>query len=432
MEQSEIEKREIEVERNGHGSRWVGWLVIALAFAGLGICLYLYSLHMALLMGEIKTGPLCGSGNGLGCQAAISGSYNSIMGVSLASWGALFFISLALFGFGGVIFYKDSGRAFFRWAFIFAIAGFAFDLYLAYLMIFKIKAVCWLCVTTYAINLILVIILALKVWQEPEPRMSLHTIFPGTGDRQDVNRYYKEVIKAMLGGCVLLAAVVVLGGSHFLSKSLTENDRERLAQIIQGLSQQQSGVVAAEIGPAMGAEDAKVLVVEFSDFRCPFCAQASKYLKLTAQNTQDIARFVFRHYPLDKSCNRRLSSNIHQGSCLLAEGAACAGEQNKFWGYHDAAFETKGNISQAVVMKIASEIRLDLTAFKSCLDSGRGRQVVMNDIKDAVNAGIRSTPTLVINGRILRGVPKPWMLNEILRYAEKNLPLPKSTESSTP
>jgi len=66
------------------------------------------------------------------------------------------------------------------------------------------------------------------------------------------------------------------------------------------------------------------------------------------------ARFVFRHYPLDKACNRRLSSNLHPGACLLAEGSACANEQNRFWEFHDIAFETKGKISQAVLtnMKI--------------------------------------------------------------------------------
>jgi protein-disulfide isomerase len=268
------------------------------------------------------------------------------------------------------------------------------------------------------------------VWREPEPRQLLRTVFPGTGDRQGVDNYYKEVVKVMLGMCILFAAVVVLGGSHFLSKSLTENDRESLAKIIQNLSQQQPIVIAADVGPAMGAEDSKVLVIEFSDFMCPFCAQASKYLRLTAKNTQDIARFVFRHYPLDKRCNRKLSSNMHPGSCLLAEAAACAGEQNRFWEYHDIAFETKGNISQPVVMKIASDIGLDSGAFERCMDSGRGRKIVMDDIETAVNAGIRSTPTLVINGRVLRGVPKPWMLNDILRYAAENLPLPKPVKPS--
>jgi predicted DsbA family dithiol-disulfide isomerase len=109
---------------------------------------------------------------------------------------------------------------------------------------------------------------------------------------------------------------------------------------------------------------------------------------------------------------------------LLAAGSACANEQNKFWKYHDIAFETKGKISRSVVMDIASNIGLDSSAFESCLDSDRGLRVVREDIKAAVQAGVKSTPTLFINGRGLRGVPKPWMLNEILQYSKKNLAPP--------
>jgi protein-disulfide isomerase len=191
------------------------------------------------------------------------------------------------------------------------------------------------------------------------------------------------------------------------------------------LAQQKPTVIEVKNRPVMGADDATVTVVEFSDFLCPFCAKASRYIKLTESGTHDTTRFVFRHFPLDKSCNRKLRSDVHPGACLLAEGAVCAHEQDKFWEYHDIAFETKGSISPSVVMDNASKIGLALGEFKSCLDSGRGLKVVREDIEAAFNAGVKSTPTLFINGRRLRGVPKPWMLNEILQYSQKHLAPPK-------
>jgi len=171
----------------------------------------------------------------------------------------------------------------------------------------------------------------------------------------------------------------------------------------------------------MGSEDANLTVVEFSDFRCPYCAKASQYLKLAGSGNFDKARFVFRHYPLDTSCNRRLTSNMHPGACMLAEGAACANEQKKFWAYRDIAFETTGKISRSVVLNIASNIGLDLSDFESCLESGRGLQVVNEDIQAAFDAGVKGTPTLFINGRNLGGVPKPWLITEILKFSEQNL-----------
>ncbi len=425
MAKSRKVKKKIEAEQKEPGIKRSGWFVIILAAAGLGICLYLYSLHIALLMGEIKSGPLCGADNGLGCHSVASGPYSSMMGLPLAAWGAVFFCTLALLGLGGVIFWWDNGRVFLRWAFYLAVFGLAFDLYLAHTMIFRIGAVCGLCVATYAINFIIIIVLAKGVWREPKPRISLRAIFPGTKGAQGIDLYYRNVIKGLLIGGILLVTVVGVAGSQYLSKSLTENDRERLAKIIKNLSQQKPKVIEVKNRPARGSDDATVMVVEFSDFLCPFCSKASKYIKIAESGTHDTVRFVFRHYPLDKSCNSRLRSNLHPGACLLAEGAACAFEQNKFWEYHDIAFETNTQISRSVVMDNASKIGLDLGEFKRCLDSGRGLKVVSEDIEAALNAGVKSTPTLLINGRRLRGVPKPWMLNEILQYSQKHLAPPK-------
>jgi protein-disulfide isomerase/uncharacterized membrane protein len=425
MAKSRKKNKIIETPQIEHGGKRSGWFVIILAAAGLGICLYLYSLHIALLMGEIKSGPLCGADGGLGCQSVASGPYSSMMGLPLASWGAIFYSALALLGFGVVIFWRDSGRVYLRWVFCLAASGFAFDLYLAYTMVFRIGAVCWLCVTTYVINFAIILMLVKKVWKEPKPRAPLRAIFPGTKDARGIDLYYRNAIKGLLIGGILVTSVVGVAGSQFITQSLTGGDRERLAKLKEQLAKQQIRSVEAKNRPVMGSNDAAVTVVEFSDFLCPYCAKAAKYLKLAERSNHGTARFFFRHYPLDTSCNRTLSSNIHPGACLLAEGAVCADEQNKFWEYHDIAFETKGKISQSVVMDIASNIGLDLNAFKNCLNSGRGLRVVSEDIKAAINAGVKSTPTLFINGRGLRGVPKPWMLNEILQFSEKNLAPPE-------
>ncbi len=424
MDRSRRQKKKIKSNPKVHGDKSSGWIVIFLAVAGLAICIYLYSLHVALLMGEIKSGLLCSGENRLGCHSVASSFRSIIMGLPLASWGAIFYSALVMLGFGGVIFWRDSGWAFLRGALFLAVFGMTIDIYLAFIMIFKIKAVCWICVATYIINFSIIIILLKQVRREPKPTVSLKAIFPGIKDAQDSDLYYRNVIKGILMGGILLTALVVLSGSRLLSNTLTENDRGRLANIIKILSRQKPNIMEVKDRPFIGTDDSKLTVVEFSDFLCPYCAKASKYLKLAASGVQDTARFVFRHYPLDKSCNRRLSSNVHPGACLLAEGSVCAYEQNKFWDYHDIAFKTKGKISRSVVMDIASSMDLDLNTFESCLNSGRGLKVVNEDIRAAAKAGVNSTPTLFINGRKLRGVPKPWMLDEILQYSEKNLPIP--------
>ncbi len=418
------DKNNIETGTVSHLSPWSGWVLILAAAAGLGICLYLYSFHIALIMGEIKSGLLCGSGNGLGCNSVSSSPYSSVLGIPLAVWGAVYYGALALLGIGSLIFRKDCGRVFIRWAFLLALAGLVVDLYLAHTMIFKIRAVCGLCLATYGINVALILILAHQVWREPKPRLSWIAVLPWKKDDQEEALYYRNVIKGLLIGAVLLSSVAGLAGSQLLARSLTGSDQQRLAQVTENLLRQKFHSLEVKERPFMGSDSAGVTVVEFSDFLCPYCAKAAKFLKLAGAGNHDRARFVFRHYPLDNSCNPRLSSNFHPGACLLAEGAACAQEQGRFWDYHDIAFETREKISLAVIQNIAGRIELDAAAFNSCLDSGRGLRVVTEDIQAAINAGVTATPTLFINGRKLTGVPKPWVLNELLKFSEKNLTPP--------
>ena len=401
--------------------QWGGWLVIVTAATGLGICLYLYSIHVSLLMGEVKGGILCGTENGLGCHAVASSPYSIFLGLPLATWGAAFYSTIIFLACGGLIFRRDSGPVFYRWALLLAVLAMAFDLYLAYIMISRIGAICQLCITTYFINIVIIVILVITVRKESRPRIKLSAIFPWTKEVQGKDLYYRNVIKGLLIGGILLAAGAGVAGSQFIANSLTENDRERLAKIKKNLSRQKPKVIAGENRPYMGAVNARLTVVEFSDFLCPYCAKAAKYLKLSESANHDTARFVFRHYPLDSTCNRKLSSNVHPGACLLAEGAACAAEQDRFWQYHDIAFETKGKIARTDVLDIAADIGLELNAFNSCLDSGRGLKVVKEDIEAGIRAGIRGTPTVFVNGRRLGGVPKPWVLNEILQFGAENL-----------
>jgi protein-disulfide isomerase/uncharacterized membrane protein len=419
------DKNEIHTPQNGRGGKRCGWFVIILAVAGLLVSLYLYSMHVALMKGEIKGSPLCGADGGFGCQSVAASQYSSMMGLPLASWGALFYSSLVLLGVGAVIFWRDSGRVYLRWIFWLVILGLAIDLFLGYLMLFSIRSVCWLCISTYAINFAIFLVLLKRVWKEPKPRIPLRDIFPGAKNAQDGEVYYRNSIKSLLVGGILIASVAGVAGSQFISQALTGDDRERLEKLKLHLARQKIRTVTIDNRPIMGTDNSNVTVVEFSDFLCPYCAIAAKYLKLSSASNPDAARFVFRHYPLDASCNRSVSANIHPGACLLAEGSACANEQNRFWDYHDIAFETKGKISKNVVMDIASNIGLDLNEFKNCLNSGRGIKVVKEDIDAAIRAGVKSTPTLFINGRGLRGVPKPLILNEILQYSKKNLAPPK-------
>jgi uncharacterized membrane protein len=124
-------KKDEEIKNASQVITWRGWFVIAAAVAGLGICLYLYSFHIALLLGEIKGGLLCGADNGLGCNSVSSSPYSSLLGLPLALWGAIFYATLFILGVGSLVLKRDDGDVFLRWAFYLAVLALAIDLYLA-------------------------------------------------------------------------------------------------------------------------------------------------------------------------------------------------------------------------------------------------------------------------------------------------------------
>lgn len=153
-------------------------------------------------------------------------------------------------------------------------------------------------------------------------------------------------------------------------------------------------VAAAERapGPAKGRDSALITMVEFSDFQCSYCrkfwAETMPKLETEYVNTGKV-RFIFRHLAV-----------LGPGSQRAAEAAECAGEQGKFWAFHDALFERAGRLPDTQAMR---QLRLDMAAFDACLGSGRHRERIVAESAVARRLGATGTPVFLINGKLLIG-----------------------------
>lgn len=156
--------------------------------------------------------------------------------------------------------------------------------------------------------------------------------------------------------------------------------------------------------PTLGNDKAKVTVIEFSDFQCPFCKQ---FVDSTYQELYDAyiktnkIKFAYRHYPL---------TTIHPNAQKAAEAAECANEQDKFWEYHDLLFKNQSTWSPLAAADAinsftdyAGELGLNTDQFRSCLDTDKYKQKVDDDIADANKVGVDGTPAFFINGWRLTG-----------------------------
>lgn len=146
------------------------------------------------------------------------------------------------------------------------------------------------------------------------------------------------------------------------------------------------------MSPAKGSTKPAVTIVEFSDFECPFCSEVQNTLKQVMQTYGKDVRLVFKHMPLEG----------HRNSLPAARAAYCAAEQDRFWQFHDALFASR-NLSPALFEEIANDLGLGLPKFRACLDSEHSRTAIVKDIETAKLFRIESTPSFIINGKLIKG-----------------------------
>ncbi len=154
--------------------------------------------------------------------------------------------------------------------------------------------------------------------------------------------------------------------------------------------------------PGHGPEDAEIVIVEFSDYQCPFC---SRFHDQTYQALLDAypgqIRFVYRNLPL----------SFHQNAFPAAEAALCAGDQDAYWEMHEVLFanqvslnnQTGEVLDQTVYNQYATELGLDVAALEECMTTHKYEQAILDDMAYSTSIGVQSTPTFFINGLALVG-----------------------------
>ena len=140
---------------------------------------------------------------------------------------------------------------------------------------------------------------------------------------------------------------------------------------------------------------APVIIVEFADFQCPFCRQAQPTLNNLLAKYKGRVSLAYRDYPL---------RGIHAQGQLAAEASRCAGEQGKFWEYHDLLFANPDKLNRDGLVEHARSLKLDEKQFASCLSSGKYKAKIEEDLQEGIRAGVVGTPGFFINGSFLSGI----------------------------
>jgi protein-disulfide isomerase len=220
----------------------------------------------------------------------------------------------------------------------------------------------------------------------------------------------KFLIYATLFGALPLAAQVAIDQTG-LTRQQGDEILKELRQIRQLLERQQSKPAAQpqEEAPTrakltdlkgvsmLGSKDAPLTIVEYTDYQCPFCQRfhvtAFAELKKDYIDTGKV-RFFSKDMPLD----------FHPNAMRAAMAARCAGEQGKFWELRDTMGANPNSLDLEHIVGFAADLKMDTGALRACIDSGKYKERVQNDVLEAMKIGANGTPTFIVGKSVGEGV----------------------------
>jgi protein-disulfide isomerase len=163
--------------------------------------------------------------------------------------------------------------------------------------------------------------------------------------------------------------------------------------------------MAADPARLRGDPKAPVTIVEFSDFSCPYCRQAESTINELLTKYQGKVKVGYRDFPLRE---------IHPHAQLAAEASRCAGEQGKYWEYHDVLFANPDKQGRDDLIEHARALKLDNTKFDACLSSGHYKPEIEQDFRIGTGAGVVATPGFFVNGTFLNGAQPAAAFEKII------------------
>lgn len=155
--------------------------------------------------------------------------------------------------------------------------------------------------------------------------------------------------------------------------------------------------IESGVNPKIGNPEAKIHIVEFIDYQCPFSERAAPDVRAFMVKHPDDVLFSVRDFPLTSIHDAALPASI-AARCVLNQGDA-----NRFWSFHDLLFRYQDQLSDPAIRVLAETVGADLSAYDACVADPRTRQTVEASYNDGLDAGVRGTPTFFVNGVRIAG-----------------------------
>lgn len=396
------------------------WTVLVFLSGVLGLALSLYLLvqHTRLKTGIQETQSFCALGKFADCDVVNMSSYSEIGGIPLAALGALlYFLLVVLFGLARAS--RQPANRIDQIGLVICALGITVDILLFFIQAVVLKNFCLVCLATYActFGLALSWVRTIGFGKQGLPYKNLFkTLLP------------KVRVAPWIWGLSGLAILCFAGALAMIPSAIRIRSQTysfvdtAIEQFFLQWKERPSKRIEIGANGTFGNPAARVQIVEFSDFQCPHCRNAAFTLHTLLKLFKDRVYFVFKNYPLDSACNSAVPYAMHPHACSLAKLSFCAQKKEKFWNFHDYVFFTLSEASKAKKTAYPESLRPeDFSSlfteeeFLSCLRDASALKAVQSDIKQGNELGLKGTPTVYLNGKL---VTVPLTLEILQRLIE--------------
>ncbi|HNN76987.1 MAG TPA: vitamin K epoxide reductase family protein [Leptospiraceae bacterium] len=373
--------------------------LIGIGISGLLVCKHVFPEFCSSSYG-------CTIGGVDGCSELGSSRYSKIFGIPIAIPGFFFYAtSFALFGLTLRETNKDKSAALASLLFTVAVFGAVFDVVLGYINFTKLVVPCRLCIYTYFCTAgFLICAIGIYVMSKKQNQ---------NAKSLSVKEEARIMMPAAGAGLAATAVLFVFlfGASKISGKPGASGDLlppDQTADFLKDFrALSKVDISTAGLDGYEGDENAYIVIQKFADFMCPHCYHTSKELQKAQARWPGRIRIYYRHFPLDGACNpvvQRKDPNYGPMRCNGAKAALCGGEQKIFPALYHGIFELQNEpegISIPNLQAVTEKSGGNWVKLNACMNSPKTMAALLRDVKDAEAIKLNSTPTLIVQDRLL-------------------------------
>ena len=337
----------------------------------------------------------CALSKTINCDSVAQSEYAVFARIPVAVWGIIGYI-FALFILILGFFSKPRNGRFISIFFVLAILFSLQSLIFGYISLKFVKSLCILCLLSYAVNFLFVLI----SWMA----LSRKEIRLWSGLHADFSFVWNNRKGTLPVGLFFLAIITAL--ILFYPQYWEFRQFPKASLFHQGITH--------EGHPWIGAKEPILTITEFADYQCFPCKKVHLAIRQLLQQYPDKIRLVHRHFPMGSQCNPIITEPYHEAACTMALIAIAAGQEGEFWPVSDSLFYSDPNAKNLNIKKMVESVGLDFAAIRLNINQKETVNKLLKDIRDGLQLGIRETPGILVRGQLYSGWIPPEVLTQYL------------------